>query len=86
MMERVRHEYITNLHGVSTDIMRMHMDPEFWYQQHNLDSDAHHLNRHIIDMVQKYKGEMQPEWKRTSSSVLWYTSTNTAREFLPEEN
>jgi hypothetical protein len=54
MMEMVRHEYITNLHDVSTDIMRMHMDPELWYQQHNLDSDAHHLNRHMIDMVQKY--------------------------------
>ncbi len=27
------------------------MDPEFWYQQHNFDSDAHN---HMIDMVQKY--------------------------------
>jgi hypothetical protein len=54
MMEMVRHEYIGNLHQVSTGIMRMHMDPEFWYQQHNLDSDAHHLNRHMIDMVQRY--------------------------------
>jgi hypothetical protein len=54
MMEMVRHEYIENLHHVSTDIMRMHMDPEFWYQQHNVDSDAHHLNYHVIDMVQKY--------------------------------
>ena len=54
MMEMVRHEYITNPHDVSTDIMRMHMDPEFWYQQHNLDSDTHHLNNHMIDMVQKY--------------------------------
>jgi hypothetical protein len=54
MMEMVRHENITNLHDVSTDIMQMHMDPEFWYQQRNLDSSAHHLNRHMIDMVQKY--------------------------------
>jgi hypothetical protein len=23
---------------------------------------------------------MQPEWKRTSSSVLWFTSANIARE------
>ncbi len=55
MMEMVRHEYIGNLHHVSTDIVRMHMDlpAEFWYQQHNLDSDAHHLNNHMIDMVQK---------------------------------
>jgi hypothetical protein len=53
-MEMVRHEYIGNLQHVSTDIIRMHMDTEFWYQQHNFDSDAHHLNRHMIDMVQKY--------------------------------
>jgi hypothetical protein len=30
------------------------MDPEFWYQQHHFDSDAHHLNNHMIAMVQKY--------------------------------
>jgi hypothetical protein len=30
------------------------MDPAFWYQQHTLDSDAHHLNNHMIDMVQQY--------------------------------
>ena len=53
-MEMVRHEYIGNLQHVSTDVMRMHMEPEFWYQQHNFDSDAHHLNNHMIDMVQKY--------------------------------
>jgi hypothetical protein len=44
----------TNLQEISTDIIRMHMDPEFWYQQHNLDSDALHLNNHMIDMLQKY--------------------------------
>jgi hypothetical protein len=54
MMEMVIHEYIGNLQNVSTDVMRIHMDPEFWYQQHNLDSDTHHLNNHMIDMVQKY--------------------------------
>jgi hypothetical protein len=57
MMEMVRHEYIGNLQHVSTDIVRMHMDPAFWYQLHNFDSDAHHLNNHMIimiDMVQKY--------------------------------
>jgi hypothetical protein len=54
MMEMVRHEYIGNLQNVSADIMRMHMDPEFWYQQHNFDSNTHHLNNHMIDMVQKY--------------------------------
>jgi hypothetical protein len=31
MMEMVRHEYIRNLQHVSTDILRMHTDPEFWY-------------------------------------------------------
>ncbi len=30
------------------------MDLEFWYQQYTLDSDAHHLNRHITDIIQKY--------------------------------
>ncbi len=54
MMEMIRHEYIRNLQHVSTDIMRMHMDPEFWYKQHNFDCDAHHLNNHMMDMVQKY--------------------------------
>ncbi len=50
----VRHKYMGNLQHVSTDIVRMHMDPEFWYQQHNFDSDTHHLNNHMIEMVQKY--------------------------------
>ena len=34
MLEMVRHEYINNLDNLSTDIVRMHMDPEFWYQPH----------------------------------------------------
>jgi hypothetical protein len=52
----VRYEYINNLDNLSTDIVRMHMDPdsEFWYQQHTLDSDTHHLNNHMIEMIQKY--------------------------------
>ena len=54
MMEMVRHEYINNLDNLSTDIVRIHMDPEFWYQQHTLDSDTHHLNNHMIEMIQKY--------------------------------
>ncbi len=40
MMEMVRHECIGNLQHASTDIVRMHMGPEFWYQQHNFDSYA----------------------------------------------
>ncbi len=43
MMEMFRHEYIGNLQHVSTNIMRMHMNQEFWYQQQNFDSDTHHL-------------------------------------------
>jgi hypothetical protein len=56
MVEVVKNEYLNNLHDVSTDIERMHMDPEFWYQQHILDSDAHPLNNHwhMIDMAQKH--------------------------------
>ncbi len=75
MMEMVRYEYINNLDKLSTDIVRMHMDPEFWYQQHIL-GDTHHLNNHMIEMIQKYIGEMQPEWKHTSILVLLYTSSN----------
>ncbi len=33
------------------------MDPEFWYQQHNFDSNAHHLNNYMIDMVHTYMRE-----------------------------
>ncbi len=54
MMEMLRHEYIGNLQHLSTDTMRMRMDPEFWYQQHNFDNGTHHLSNHVIDMVQKY--------------------------------
>ncbi len=58
MMEMVDNEYLTNLNEISTDIVRMHMDQQFWYQQHNLDSDAHHLNNHMVDMV--YEGRCNP--------------------------
>ncbi len=34
MMTTLKDIYINNLENVSTDIDRMHMDPEFWYQQH----------------------------------------------------
>jgi hypothetical protein len=58
MMEiMVKNQYLNNLHDVSTDKERMHMGAEFWYQQHNLDSEAHHLNNHMIDMVQRYMRE-----------------------------
>ena len=85
MMEMVRREYIGNLQNVSTDFMRMHMDPEFWYQQHNFDSDTHHLNKHMIDMVHKYMRGNVTEWKCTSISVLLCTNSNTAREFCQEQ-
>ncbi len=54
MMEMIKNEYLTNLQEISTDIVRVHMDPEFWYLQNNLNSDAHHLNNHMIDMLQTY--------------------------------
>jgi hypothetical protein len=54
MMEMVRYEYINHLEKFSTDIARMHMDPEFWYQHDVLDSDTHQLNDHMIDMIEKY--------------------------------
>jgi hypothetical protein len=41
-MEVVKNEYLNTLqclHDVSTDLERMHMDPEFWYQ-HNTFSRA----------------------------------------------
>jgi hypothetical protein len=70
MMMMIKDIYINNLENVSTDIDSMHIDPEFWYQQHTLDSDAHHLNRHMIDIIQKYIRGDTTEWKRTSSLVL----------------
>jgi hypothetical protein len=58
MMEMVKREYLENLEGLSTDLERKHMDPNFWYEQFTLDSDSVHLNNHMIDMVQKYmKGD-----------------------------
>jgi hypothetical protein len=54
MLIMVKDIYINNLKNVSTDIDRMHIDLEFWNQQHTLDSDAHHLNRHMIDIIQEY--------------------------------
>ncbi len=54
MMEMLRYEYINHMEKFSTDIARMHMNPEFWYQDDVLDSDTHQLNNHIIDMIEKY--------------------------------
>ncbi len=59
MMEIVKNlnECLTNQQEISciinTDIVRVHMDPEFWYQQHTLESDA---NNHMIAMVWKDMG------------------------------
>jgi hypothetical protein len=55
MMEMFKNQYLANLHDISTDIERMLLDPEFWYQQHTLNSDTHYLNRHLIVIVQQYK-------------------------------
>jgi hypothetical protein len=54
MMEMIKNEYLSNLQEISTDIERMHMDPEVWYQQHTFDSNAHHLINQLIDMVLQY--------------------------------
>ena len=43
MMEMLKNTCLNNPHEISIDIERVHMDPEFWYQHHTLDSDAHHL-------------------------------------------
>jgi hypothetical protein len=87
MMAMVRHEYIGNLQDVvSTDIVRMRMDPEFWYQQHNFDSNAHHLNNHMIDMVQKYMRGNAPQMETNINLGDVVYEFKTAREFLPGAN
>ncbi len=53
-MTMIKDIYINNLENVSTDIYRMHFEPGFWYKQQTLDRDTHHLNRHMIDIVQNY--------------------------------
>jgi hypothetical protein len=55
-MEMIKSQYLTNLHDISTDIECMHMDPEFWNQQHTLDNNFHHLNSYMIDIVQSTLG------------------------------
>ncbi len=40
MIQMVKNEYLTNLQDISTDIERVDMDPNFWYQQHSLDSNV----------------------------------------------
>jgi hypothetical protein len=82
MMMMIKDIYINNLENVSTDIDRMQLDQKFWYQQHTLDSDAHHLNRHMIDIVQKYIRGDATRMETYTSLVRLYTSTYHAREFL----
>ncbi len=49
------------------------MDPEFWYQQHNFDSDTHHLNNYMIDMVQKYiRGDATRMYKYIDLGAVVY--------------
>jgi hypothetical protein len=33
------------------------MDLQLLYQQHTLDSDAHHLNNHMIDILLQYMAQ-----------------------------
>ncbi len=70
MMEMVKNENLTNLASQSRQQCSSF---EF---EHN----------HMIDMIQKDMSGDAPGWKRSSSSVQWYTSTNIAGEFLPEAN
>jgi hypothetical protein len=65
MMEMVKNECLTNLHDISTDIERMQMDLEFWYQQHNLDIDAHHFNNHMIDRRCNRNGNVHRAYSST---------------------
>jgi hypothetical protein len=61
------------------------MDPEFWYQQHIFNSDAHHLNYHMIDMVQKYmRGDANLMETYIDFGAVVYEFT--VREFLPGAN
>ena len=43
MMEVVKNTNLNNLVMLSTEIDRVHMDPEFWFQQHTLDTNAQHM-------------------------------------------
>ncbi len=85
-MEMVRHKYIGNLQHDSTDIMRMHMDSEFWYQQHNFDSDAHHLNKHMIDTgTEVHEGRCNPNGIYFDLGIVVYES-NHCKGILPGAN
>jgi hypothetical protein len=84
MMEMVKNTYLANLAHISMDIDRMYMDPEFWYQKSTLDSNAHHLNRHMFDIEQKYMRGDATRMKQTLSSVHRYMNTDLARESLRE--
>ncbi len=85
MMEMVKNEYLTNLQVINTDIVRIHMDPEFWYQQQNLDRDAHHLNNHMSDIVQK---NMRGDTTRIETYIKLGSMVYVYKHFrvLPEEN
>jgi hypothetical protein len=73
MMTMIKDVYINNLEIISTEIDRMHIDPEFWYQQHTLDSGAQHLNQHRIEIVQKYiRGDATRMETYIELSVLVY--------------
>ncbi len=66
--------------------VRMRMDPEFWYQQHNFDSNAHHLNNHMINMVQKYMRGNAPQMETYINLGDVVYEFKTAREILPGAN
>ncbi len=74
--------YLTNLDQFSTGIERMHLDPEFGTG--NIHSTAMLIILNTIWLIwyRSIWGEMQPEWKCTSSLVHWYTNTELAKECL----
>ncbi len=58
------------------------MDPEFWYQQHTLDSNAHPLNIYMIDIVLQYMRGDAPRMEKYIELGSLVTSTNIARKYL----
>jgi hypothetical protein len=74
MSAMVKNTYINNLENVSTDMDRMHMDPEFRYQQHTLDSDVHHLNSHMIGIVQIHTGRCNQKFPKADCLPLFSLS------------
>ena len=46
--------WLGNMEELSTDHVRMHQDPTFWYEQHIMDLDINRLHNEMIGYAQKY--------------------------------